>query len=288
MSDTLVIPRVGTANPALAEERPVGSASTWTPLALWLVGLGAVHLAWRIFMHVHAWTSGLDATAPEYAIWMNAFYVDTVGISIGTLIFFYFVTKDCKTCTAQRAATGTITARHEEHHVWIMWTILVALCYELFWVASFFGESDAVWHQIAVRDTAFTPVHIFLFYGTFPMMISITVGGFLYGRKHLGHSLYHRSKGFPLTWVLMMAAGLTLMVQVTFNEWSHSFWITEEIFSAPLHWPFITFAYLYASIFSVWNQSMARVLEMKSKEDVAKGEATHLFDGDTMLQVPAN
>ena len=30
---------------------------------------------------------------------------------------------------------------------------------------------------------------------------------------------------------------------------------------------------------------MARVLEMKSKEDVAKGEATHLFDGDTMLQV---
>jgi hypothetical protein len=28
------------------------------------------------------------------------------------------------------------------------------------------------------------------------------------------------------------------------------------------------------------------VLELKGKEDVAKGEATHLFDGDTMTQQP--
>ena len=287
MSDTLVIPRIRTANPALAEARPIGSASTWMPLGIWLVGLSGLFLSWRIYQGLYAWTTGLDATSPEYAMWMNAFYLNTIFISVATLIFFYYVTKDCKTCVAQRAATGVITARHEEHHVWMMWTLLVALTYTLFWTVSLFGESDAVWHQIAVRDTAFTPTHIFLFYGAFPVMISITVGTFLYARKHLGHSVYHKSKGFPLTWVLMIAAGLTLMVQVSFNEWAHSFWITEEIFSAPLHWPFITFAYLYASIFAVWNQSMARVLEMKSKEDVAKGEATTIFDHPTMTQVPA-
>ncbi|MGH9021821.1 MAG: methane monooxygenase/ammonia monooxygenase subunit C [Acidimicrobiia bacterium] len=282
MSDTLVIPSVVTANPAYAETRRIGSGGTWAPIGYWFVGLGALHLAWRIFQHIHAWTSGLDATAPEYNIWMNMFYMNTVGISRASLVYFYFVTKDCKTCVAQRAATGTITARHEEHHVWILWVLLAALCYELFWVASFFGEQDAVWHQIAVRDTAFTPTHIILFYGTFPLMISITVGAFLYARKHLGHSVYHRSKGFPLTWVLMLSAGLLLMTQVTLNEWSHSFWITEEIFSAPLHWPFVTFAYLYGSIFAVWFQTLGRVYELKAQQDVALGEATQPFTMETM------
>src|SRR5688572_21699010 len=92
MSDTLVIPRIITANPALAETRPIGSASTWMPLGIWLIGLSALFLSWRIYQHLYAWSTGLDATSPEYAMWMNAFYANTVFISVGTLIFFYFAT----------------------------------------------------------------------------------------------------------------------------------------------------------------------------------------------------
>ncbi|MGH9022033.1 MAG: methane monooxygenase/ammonia monooxygenase subunit C [Acidimicrobiia bacterium] len=97
-----------------------------------------------------------------------------------------------------------------------------------------------------------------------------------------GTRVYHRSKGFPLTWILMLSAGLLLMTQVTMNEWSHSFWITQEIFSAPLHWPFIWFAYLYASIFAVWFQTLGRVYELKGKQDLAQGEATQAFNMEIM------
>lgn len=234
-------------------------------------------IGYRIFMHLYAWTVGLDATAPEYVTWMNLFYFNVVWISLATLVFFYYVTKDCKTCVAQRAATGAITGRHEEHHVWILWTLTTTLCMQLFWVSSFFGEIDAVWHQIAVRDTAFTPVHIVEFYAMFPVMVTLTIGAFLYARKHLGHSVYHRSKGFPLSWVLMLGAALYLMAQVTINEWSHSFWITEEIFSAPLHWPFIFFGYMYAAVVAVWFQTLVRVLELKGNEDIKNGVATQAF-----------
>ena len=44
----------------------------------------------------------------------------------------------------------------------------------LYYMASFFPNSDGAWHQTAVRDTAFTPPHIVMFYCAFPLGITMT------------------------------------------------------------------------------------------------------------------
>ena len=47
------------------------------------------------------------------------------------------------------------------------------------------------------------------------------------------------------------------------NEWGHSLWITEEIFAAPFHWPFVTYGWLAAGIFALWAETIIRLLGIK-------------------------
>ena len=55
------------------------------------------------------------------------------------------------------------------------------------------------------------------------------------------------------------------MVQVGLNEWGHSLWITEEIFAAPLHWPFVTYVWLAPAIFALWLETLARLLNIEKE-----------------------
>src|SRR6185437_5400406 len=90
-------------------------------------------------------------------------------------------------------------------------------------------------HQVIIRDTSFTPSHVVVFYGSFPMYIVCGVASYLYAMTRL--PLYSRGTSFPL--VMAIAGPLMILPNVGLNEWGHAFWFMEELFSAPLHWGFV-------------------------------------------------
>ncbi|MGH2603605.1 MAG: methane monooxygenase/ammonia monooxygenase subunit C, partial [Dehalococcoidia bacterium] len=173
--------------------------------------------------------------------------------------------------TGPRAKRVPLTPTVETQRIWRMWLILAAFCMAAYWGGSYFAEQDAAWHQVTLRDTAFTPSHIALFYGAFPLMIYLSFGAFLYARTRLPH-LYGSGRAFPVSYAFVVGGSMLLVFQVAFNEFGHTFWETEEIFSAPLHWPFVLFAYLIIATFAVWFQSLPRVLELVRAE--AEGRTT--------------
>ena len=115
----------------------------------------------------------------------------------------------------------------------MMW--LGVYLFGVYWGGSFFTEQDASWHQVIIRDTSFTPSHVVVFYGSFPMYIVCGVATYLYAMTRL--PLYSRGTSFPL--VMAIAGPLMILPNVGLNEWGHAFWFMEELFSAPLHWGFV-------------------------------------------------
>lgn len=287
MADTLTVtrdtPRPGYPERGTREEPPLkdrmGAASSWTPFLVMLGVVAAIFTFWRIYQGMFAWTKGLDAASPEYGTyWMRFLYFNTGALVLLASALMAWAVKDCRTCEAQRHAHGRVDRRHEEHHIWVLWSMLAIYCLGLYAAGSFFGEQDASWHQVAIRDTAFTPSHIIEFYGVFPIFGFMSAVAFLYARKHLPAIYGDPSKGFPISWALILSSSSFLMFWVAANEWSHSFWITEEIFSAPLHWGFITFGFLAAGTFAVWFQTLPRVMELQKEEQEELGIAPVAVD----------
>ena len=121
----------------------------------------------------------------------------------------------------------------KRYFYWLMW--LGVYLFGVYWGGSFFTEQDASWHQVIIRDTSFTPSHVVVFYGSFPMYIVCGVASYLYAMTRL--PLYARGTSFPL--VMAIAGPLMILPNVGLNEWGHAFWFMEELFSAPLHWGFV-------------------------------------------------
>ena len=142
----------------------------------------------------------------------------------------------------------------------------------LYVMASFWPNQDGSWHQTAIRDTALTPAHIPMFYFWFPAGITMTIGTYLYGRYRLP-KVYGADKGFPWSFTFLIAASVTEMMQVAFNEWAHSLWILEEIFAAPFHWPFVFYGWLSAGIFALWAETIIRLLGIEKEKDAEEAAA---------------
>jgi methane/ammonia monooxygenase subunit C len=102
---------------------------------------------------------------------------------------------------------------------------LLVYAFTVYWGASYFTEQDGTWHQTVIRDTDFTPSHILMFFAG-PFMIFPNIG---------------------------------------LNEWGHTFWFMEELFTAPLHWGFVFFGWFALAVFGVTLQVLGRVIEL-SKE----------------------
>ncbi len=245
----------------------------------WLVTLGVVMgvlfaaaTTLRVWQQLFAWTAGLDSTSPEFATyWMPVFWAELAVLSVVAVVWWGWAgVKKCRICAAQHAAGGRVEPGHELSHIatlWIYTTVgTFAACMQL----AFFGEQDATWHQVAIRDTALTPSHIPLFYFWFPLLLITTVAIFLYGRTRLPH--IYRERGYPLSMLLMIGGIAALFFWVAVNEFFHSFWQTEELFSNPLHWGFVIFFYVGgAVIFSIWFQTLPRIYELISQLQTEPG-----------------
>lgn len=252
------------------EEAVVSQAEGWGDgwkLCVWgslgVLVLTAVH--WW-YSTTHAWTAGIEAASPEFTkYFMGLFWTQLIVLGAFTGLWFGWLVR-----TGKRVIDEPVTADEEVRRIAVFWGLIAINSLVLYVMASFWPNQDGSWHQTAIRDTAFTPAHIPMFFFWFPGGLVMAIGTYLYGRYRLP-KVYGPDKGFPWSFALLIAASLNEVIQVAFNEWAHSLWITEEIFAAPFHWPFVFYGWLAAGIFALWAETIIRLLGIE--KEVEESEA---------------
>jgi methane/ammonia monooxygenase subunit C len=221
------------------------------------LGMGALFVGLGVYMRAFAWSAGTDSASPEFAVyWRSLLLLELVGVCGGSIGWWAWLVRTGRTLTAE------VDHVEEVRRIKVFWGLIGATCVVLYFMTSFFISADGAWHQTTVRDTAFTPPHIVMFYCAFPLGITMSVGTYLYGTTRLVRT-YPAASGFPWSFFLLIAASVTEMMQVALNEWGHSLWITEEIFSAPFHWPFVTYGWLAMALFALWVETLSRLLAIE-------------------------
>jgi methane/ammonia monooxygenase subunit C len=271
----------GTEEDAIRNPR-VGKLLIWMALALF------AGIFWRVYQQYFGWACG-ESTASCYSrVWMPWLYASTTTYMVAGSAWYVWLSRGCKTCDAQRETLGEVEPRHEASHLWTLMGLILVLVVATYWGGSYYAEQDGSWHQVAIRDTAFTPAHIIIFYTAYPMFILFSIGGYLYARTRI--PVLWRDKGFPFAWGLVMAATLMEISSVAFNEWSHSFWITEELFSAPFHWGFTIWTWMAIALFAIGGALFRRVLVLAPQTGSGQGSwngRTWVFDPDEELPAAA-
>ncbi len=221
----------------------------------------------RIWQQGNAWTIGIDASSPKFtSTYRMLFYSELLASAgIGLWWWTYLIKK------GRKIVDKEVPHEVEVRRIANFWGLISTISVELTIMASFWPNEDGSWHQTAVRDTALTPAHIPMFFLFFPFGIILTVGTYLYGRYWLP-KVYGAAMGFPWSFFLLISASVTEMMQVAMNEWGHSLWITEEIFAAPFHWPFVLYGWLAAGIFALWAETIIRLLGIEA--EIEEAEAT--------------
>jgi methane/ammonia monooxygenase subunit C len=230
----------------------------WTPVALLAIAFGL-----RAYQQPFAWKYGIDSSSTDFQrYWWSVLFVGLIGVGAFTLLWWGWLIRSGMKVDQNPG--------HDEEvrRIAVFWGLIGAISVCLYIEASFWPNQDGAWHQTAVRDTAFTPSHIPMFYWFFPLGITLTVGTYLYGRSRLP-KVYGVEKGFPWSFALLIAASVTEMMQVAMNEWGHSLWITEEIFAVPFHWPFVFYGWLAGGIFALWAESLIRLLGIEGEIEAA-------------------
>jgi len=209
--------------------------------------------AYRMYQQANAWTAGMDSTLPEFdRVWMSLLKVELVIIVaswIG-LWSYLLITRD--------KHLDKLQPEEEIRRYFKLIMFIFVYAFAVFWAASFFAEQDAAWHQVAVRDTSFTPSHIVLFYGTMPFYVLFGVGSLLYGMTRLPKFADRLSIPF----VLAVAGPFMILPNLGFNEWGHAFWMLEEVFTAPLHWGFVVLGWSVLALGGLLMQVMQHLIEV--------------------------
>jgi methane/ammonia monooxygenase subunit C len=235
------------------------------PVAMAWGVLLIIYVALRFYQQAFAFKYGLDSTTPEFAkYWETLFKVEVplifgVGIAIWT---YLWKTRDKN---MDKLAPEAELRRYFSLVSWFL-----VYVFSFLWIASFFGEADATWHQTVIRDTALTPSHIVTFYACIPLYVILGVSTLLYATTRLPK--FSKSYSVPL---LMVVFGPALILpNLGFNEWGHAFWLTEEIFSHPLHWGFPVLGWTGFALGGVLLQVVMRMSELfKTIGDADKARA---------------
>jgi len=221
-----------------------------------LAAISVVFLAVRLYQQRFAWTVGLDSSTPEFqAYWMRLLYLEFVleGVAAAAIWGWLWKTRDRNLAALQPAEE---IRRYVRLIAWLMMYV-----FAVYW-AEFFAEQDATWHQTVVRDTEFTPSHIPLFFGALPVFIIMGVSSYIYARTRIPQ--FARAHSIPF--LIAVAGPFMMLPNVGFNEWGHTFWIMEEIFSAPLHAGFVIFAWAALCLGGILMQGIPRIVELANGE----------------------
>lgn len=257
---------VGVQERLPAKERygPTHWMGGWKTCVWGLLALAVVTALHWWYTWSHAWTAGIDASSAEFTKYFRTLvWVQLIIVGAGTGIWWGWLVR-----TGKQLIREEVTADEEVRRIAVFWGLIAMTSVTLYVMASFWPNQDGSWHQTAIRDTALTPPHIPMFYFWFPLGVTMTVGTYLYGRFRLP-KVYGADKGFPWSFAILIAASVTEVMQVAFNEWAHSLWILEEIFAAPFHWPFVFYGWLAAAIFALWAETGLRLLGIEKEVEEA-------------------
>jgi len=205
-----------------------------------------------IYFRMFGLTAGLDATTPEFqTYWWNLLMIQMPLIAAGCVAcWFYLIATRVEDMDAMTPETEL--KNYFYLALWLLaYTIAVA-------PAGFWTESDAVWHNTVLRDTAFGPTHIILFYGIIPCYLFFGVGSFIFAMTRVPAF----ARGISFMHVLAVVGPFLILVNVGFNEWGHAFWLTEELFSHPLHWGFVVLGVTALALAGVAAQMTMRFAEL--------------------------
>lgn len=223
------------------------------PVAIVWGLLLAVYVGLRVYQQAFAFKYGLDATAPEFeTYWVTLFKIEVPLIfACGFVVWTYlWMTRD------RNLASITPAVELKRYFNLVAWFMLYT--FSFLWISSFFGEGDATWHQTVIRDTALTPSHIVVFYACVPLYIVFGVGSLLYATTRI--PAFANGYSVPL---LMAVVGPGLILpNLGYNEWGHAFWMTEEIFSHPLHWGFSFLGWTGLALGGVLLQVVVRMSQL--------------------------
>lgn len=206
----------------------------YKPMILGMLILTAIMLTARWYQQWAAWDYGLDASDPIFDVyWMKIFWAQIIIEPIIFVVFvgYLWLTRD--------KHLNNLSKREELNKMMFWISMLVVYAFSFYFAGSFYAEQDASWHQTVVRDTSFTPSHIFLFYMCMPVFIIIGFSLFFYAITRL--PFFAEKLSVPL--LLVVCGPFMLLPTVGYNEWGHAFWLMEEYFTVPLHWGFVFFGW---------------------------------------------
>jgi methane/ammonia monooxygenase subunit C len=243
-------------------QTPVRRGGSYKSILIAFAVIAVIGLSWRAYQQAFALSKGLDSHNPEFTkYWLTLALANMTLLPAAAGAWYVWMWVSGKKLPTE------MTREDEGRRLWNLWLIILSFCTAAYIGGSYAAEQDASWHQIVTRDTAFTPSHDVLFYGAFPLMIYLAAGSYIYARTRLPH--LYGGKLLPVSFALIVSGSLLLLFQVAMNEFGHSFFQAEEVFAAPLHWPFVIFAYLLAGTFAVWFGTLPRIMELARQERAA-------------------
>ncbi|UJP00933.1 MAG: methane monooxygenase/ammonia monooxygenase subunit C, partial [Nitrosomonas sp.] len=134
-----------------------------------------VAIFWIWYQRTFAYSHGMDSMEPEFdKVWMGLWRVHMTLMPLFALVTWGWILKTRD--TKEQLDNLDPKLEVKRYFYWMMW--LGVYLFGVYWGGSFFTEQDASWHQVIIRDTSFTPSHVVVFYGSFPMYIVCGVASY--------------------------------------------------------------------------------------------------------------
>jgi methane/ammonia monooxygenase subunit C len=240
----------------------------WKPLFWSCALIMAANVFLWCWNYAFMFTAGLNSASWEFTLYYRTlFWGELIVLGVFAGVWFGWLIR-----TGREVVDQPCERAEEVRRIAILWSLVGATSLAIYIEASFWPNWDGSWHQTMVRDTALTPTHIPMFYFFFPLTVILAIGTYLYGRFRIP-AVYGRDKGFPWSFLLVISAAVLEVMAVAANEWGHSLWISEEIFSVPFHWPFVIYGWLASGMFAVWGETIVRLFEIERAEEATDTKA---------------
>ena len=232
---------------------PAGRLIPWKPLLLVAAAISVMMISVRVYQQFYAWTAGMDYFSADFQFyWMNLLYAQWVveAVAATSILGYIWLTRDHD--------LDNLAPTLELRRYFRLIAFITIYVFIVYWTGSFYAEQDAAWHQVAIRDTDFTPSHIPLFYLCMPTFVIAGVAAFLYARTRLPEF----SKRVSIPFVIGVSGPALMLPNLGYNEWGHTFFFMEELFSAPIHWGFVVLGWSVLALGGLLLQIMRRIVEL--------------------------
>jgi len=230
----------------------------WLQSSIAISAALALFIGYRMYMNKYSFTVGMDYFDPIFQVyWMRLFWAQLAIIGlIGAIgIPLLWKTRDIN--------VSDISPKLELKRYYTMFSLMALASIVAFVALALFGEADAAWHQVTIRDTDFTPTHIGLFYFAMPLMWVGLAMAFVWIHTRLPDF----QNRISIPFALLAAGPLLIAPNLGFNEWGHAFFYAEELFGSPVHYGFFLLGFGFFAFGGFLVQCFNRMSKLTHLEE---------------------